>query len=101
MPSVQQLLNDPGLMAGMEFQARKEDKDRLIAKRDVLQAKADKAGETADKFLDDRDIPENMPVSDLLSIPEMSEYSDLEDKAEAAQLQADRLTDKEIERRAG
>ena len=101
MPSVQQLLNDPRLMSGLEFQARKEDKDRLIAKRDVLQAKADAAGATADAFLDDRGIPENMPVSEFLSIPEMSEYSDLEDKADAAQAQADKLSDKEIERRAG
>ena len=59
----------------------------------VLQAKADAAAATADAFLDSRGIPENMPVSEFLSLDEMAAYSDLEDKVEAAQFQADRLTD--------
>ena len=101
MVTAHQLINDPARLAGMEDAARQDDRRRLQAKQSALQAAADRAAAKADKFLDDRGVPENMPVAEYLSLDELSEYSNLEDAFDLAQAQADRLSDREIKRRAG
>ena len=99
--SVQQLIDNPQLQAGMEDQIRQEERQRWHSKQAALQAKADAAAARADKYLSDRGVPSNMAPADYLNLDEMAAYSDLEDVFDAAQDAADKLDDREIERRAG
>ena len=101
MVTAQQLINDPAMAAGMEDEIRQDDRQRLQTKQAGLQALADRAGATADAYLNDRGVPTGMPIGEFLSLDELAAYSDLEDAFDAAQMQADRLTDEVIERRAG
>ena len=101
MKSIQKLLNDPAKMAGLEDRLRRADVRRLGSKQASLQAKADAAAAKADQYLSDKGVPPNMSPADYLDLTELAAYSDLEDVFDAAQDAADKLDDREIERRAG